>query len=473
MIRRLPAKACDNGSNLSTNHLPLASPLRLLAFQAVRESSKGRSASARRAVEKMLALVPDCGWALFHRVGLSLAAGDQAGALRDLCRLALIPPPALFGGGREPEIPLPSGFPLLKPRALALARAHPRVAWVRVFEAFVRRETGDHEGAASAMLAARAASPRDPAVLALLARVLFVGRLPREGVRSLERARSLAPDCFWINAWLGEARRYQGRWRQAEALLDRALRLEPGYFIAYSWRAPVRRVLGDAAGALADADRALAREWIEERDPGSHSWALHERSLALRALGRFEESELALRAAHRMNSRYVWADPSPRPAQPAFRRSLNELGSWILRAPRNASPLAWRGLARAQTGDSAGALADLSRACSLAPRDAWAWAWAAGAVLDARGVVPEAKSSLETALKLDPGYGLALLLKAKLLHRRNRPRAALAQARLACAQDPLNAEAWRERARLESALNLPGARGSRLRLSRLKVPVSS
>jgi tetratricopeptide (TPR) repeat protein len=444
--------------------------LRALALRAVRESSRGQRLAALRVVERMLARDPACGWALFHRAGLRLAGNDRTGTLADLRRVAALPPAALFGGGREPEVPLPSAFPLLRPRALALARARPREAWVRVFEAFVRRETDDHERAAAAMRAACAAAPRDPAVLALLARVLFVGRLPGEGVRALQKAHTLAPDCFWINAWLGEARRYQGLWRPAEALLNEALRLEPGYFIAYSWRAPVRRLRGDAAGALRDVETALASEWIEERDPGSHSWALNERSLALRALHRFERSELALREAHRMNSRFVWAEPSPRPAQPSYRCSLAELDAWIRHAPRAAAPRAWRGLARAQTGDFAGALDDLSHACALRPRDGWAWAWAAGAALDANGDSPTASAALERALALDPSYGLARLLKAKLLRRRGRARAALTQVRLACAGDPLNAEAWRERVALEAELHLAGVKNSRRRLRRLRVP---
>lgn len=411
----------------------------------------GRCGAALAAADRLVRRWPRLGWARFYRAGLLAASGRPVDALGDLAALAVLPPDALFGAGREPELPAACARAGGLAGVAALSRRAPKLAWARVLHAYALRLAGRGAESAAAMESALRLAPRDPVVLALAARVLYVNRMPARSTRLLEAARRLAPSCFWIAAWLGEARRYDGDLRGAMRLLDEALRRAPSYHIARSWRGGVRRALGRHAGAVADLDAAIRVEWAGDADRASLAWAYHERSLAKRARGDHAGALRDLRAAHRLNGRYVFVPADARRGLPSARASRAEL-TRLARGSLRAQALAWRGLSSASAGLGARALADLDESLRLAPRNAWARVWRAGAALDMGASPAAARRELDAALRRDPRYALAWLLRGKLELAAGRPRRAAADLSRARSLDPFSAAAWAESGRAAAAL---------------------
>jgi len=422
--------------------------LKALSARVVRLSEGGRRREAHAACGRLLRLEPRLGWARFHRAGLSFLLNKAPSVvLADLLALEELPSDLFFGAGREAELPPGCSGPAFARFAARLRRLAPRSAWPAVFEAYGHRLVEDWRPCLKAMKRAVALAPEHPVVLALAARVFYVNRLTERSTRMMEKARRLAPGCFWINAWLGEVRRYNGDWAGAETFLDAAIAANPRYYIAYSWRGGVRRVLGRPREAVRDLDLAIRREWAGDADSASLGWAYHERSLAKRAYGDLDGALRDLAAAHRCNLRYEWAPRSPRPGQPSRADSLASLDRLIRRNPRAASALAWRGYARAADGLALEALSDFDRALAVSPRDGWARAWRAGAALDAGAPPAWALAELRRSVRLDPDYALSRLLLAKLFNALGRCREAEASAARAVTLDPFSSPAWLERGR--------------------------
>lgn len=424
-----------------------------LSLQAVHLAEAGRRRAALERVSRMLALEPMFGWALFFRAGLRVLDGRAREAARDLEAMRDAPLPMMFAGGREMEVPRPAGVRGLDARLTQLLRLG-ESPWSYALKAFFHRESGQWDLGRAAIDRALELAPKDAALWALSARVKYAFRLPAEASKAMERAWRLAPDCFWICAWLGEVKRYAGDWKAAERLLDRSIRLNPQYLLAYSWRGGVRRVLGRPREGLRDLDCALRAEWRGEDDNASFSWALHERSLAKREIGDHAGAFRDLNAAHRINQRYVWSEGLRRGGQPSPGEALSRLDAIIALSPKSAWALAWRGYTHATAGRGEEGTRDLQRALSLNPGLAWAYAWKAGADLDA-GRGDSALKDLTRSIRLDPGYALSRRLRGQYLLRLGRPAEACRDLRASVKLDRFSALAWAE---LGKALGLLGRR---------------
>jgi tetratricopeptide (TPR) repeat protein len=392
-----------------------------LVRRLVDAADAGRRAEAARLLGRLEELSPGSAWAGFYRAALALSAGRRADARRALEPLKGAPPESFFIGRHEPEIPSAAAHPRLLGEALLLA-ARSRAPWAHLLAACCLRDAARREECAAAAARAARLAPRDPAVLAMSARLRYLQRLPPAAVAAMERAARLAPDCYWIAAWMGETRRYQARWRDAEAWLDRALRAEPGYGVAYSWRGAARRRLGRTREALADLDRALA--WFardERHDYYSSAWARHERSLALRELGRLREAIEDLNAAHRISQRYAWwGDPHRRPEPTQSPESLPRSAADGSRDPW---VWAWLGRARHAQGRLSEAATALDRALALSRAGAWPLAWRAAVHLE-HGHPQRALPLLEKSARRDPRFPTTHLLIGQAEMALGRPRRA-------------------------------------------------
>lgn len=240
------------------------------------------------------------------------------------------------------------------------------------------------------------------------------------GLRALERAAGLEP-AGWILAWLGEALRAAGRGEEARRAFDRALSLDARYDNAYAWRGTLKLASGDAAGALADCDRALRLR------PTARAW--HDRSRALRALGRVGDSLDALERAVRLNAELGWGGPRPEAAPQA----LEEIRA--LSARDSDSRLRdWEGETLLRLGRPSDALAALADASS-----AWGRAWRGEARLALEGLTAAAAADIADAARREPRWAKARALAAEAAFRNGERAQALAQAAAAVRADPHSA----------------------------------
>ncbi|UPT75746.1 MAG: tetratricopeptide repeat protein [Elusimicrobiota bacterium] len=298
--------------------------------EARRAVEAGRPAAALPAFERALAADPDCAYGWFFRAGVRAVRGDLDGAEADLRALGRLPASTLVRY-REFDAPSVKRYPGYLP-ALDALLARPRPpAWAYVLRAFALRESQRFSEAIASVERGAAAAPKDAGLRAILARVRFVNRFPKEGLSDLRAAVRLDPACGWIRAWLGEALRHRGEPGAALAELERAIALDPGYFRSFAWRGGIRSSQGRHAEAAADFDRALSVDWSycwayrgggREADPNL-SWVFNERMRARRALGDVEGGLEDLNRAHALNNRYVWihAPAGPPPPSPRPRRN--------------------------------------------------------------------------------------------------------------------------------------------------------
>lgn len=406
----------------------------------------GRAAAAVPLFDAAIVRDPLAAYALLYRAGLRVLAGDEAGARADLDALAALPA-AAYVRYREFEIPAPSTYPGFDGRLDAFV-ARTRHPFAFLLRAFVRRAGLRYEEAIVDMEKAARLAPRNAGLRAVLARVRFVNRLPDEALADLDAGARLDPSCGWIRAWRAEALRHRGKFKEALADANRAIALDPHYFRSYSWRGGILRALGRAKESLPDFDRALSIDWdywwglkpgAREADPNL-SWVLHERSLALRELGRTGEAVRALNEAHRLNTRYGWAWTRERDGS-AHAAAEAELDALLLKSPRDAWARAWRGWTRLESGKPEAALSDLDAAVRALPKAAPPALWRARA-LAGLGRTAEALKAAERAARLDPLYAPAHGWRGGLLRAVGRGGDALAAFDRALGLDPVLAWAW-------------------------------
>lgn len=406
----------------------------------------GEASAARPLFDRALVRDPQAAYGLLYRAGLRLLEGDEEGARADLDALAALPADA-YVRYREFEIPSPSTYPGFDAKLDAFV-SRSRHAFSFLLRAFVRRAGLRYEEAIVDMERAARLAPRNAGLRAVLARVRFVNRLPKEALADLDAAARLDPGCGWIRAWRAEALRHRALYPEALADANRAIALDPHYFRSYAWRGGILRMLGKPAASLPDFERALSVDWHywwglkeggREADPNL-SWALHEKSLSLRALGRVGEAVLVLNEAHRLNTRYGWVW-TPGREDDAFARGEAELTARLEKAPKDAWALAWRGWTRLESGRPEDALADLGAAVKALPLEAAPALWRARA-LASLGRVPEALRVATRAVRLDPLYAPAHGWRGGLLRAAGRPREALVSLDRALALDPVLAWAW-------------------------------
>lgn len=361
---------------------------------------------AIRLFDRALAIDPTCAQAVLYRAGLKLLVGDLDGAVSDFRAISTLDH-SYLPAYRDLTTLSAEEFPALTPAAEAAVRRAPDSAWAWVFHAFSLRSLMLYDEAVSDLDRAVACEPRSAAVWAIRSRVKLTNRQEfYDGVRDMEKAVALAPKWGWLQCWLGEALRHQGRFKRALKCHDKGIRLEPGYLRGWAWRGGTKVALGDWRGARRDLERSLAWDPIYSYDfeytYDQKSWAYNQLQLAARGLGEIRRALRDLNEAHRYGPRYAWCfNPGNKPS--VFSAAVAELDSYIKKSPRDAWAHAWRGWTLHQAGDHDGALAALTRARKLSPRSAWPAAWQ-GKVLSALDRPEEAVRALSAALKRDPAY---------------------------------------------------------------------
>lgn len=198
----------------------------------------------------------------------------------------------------------------------------PRYGWMRFPAGWAALYACDYARARREFEAAAACPASRCQALGRLAEVRLCTGDRRGGLLLIARAARQAP--LWarggLRAWEGQLRLFTGDWKGALRCLDRGADL--GDDAAYCWRGAARLKLGDLRGALQDLDAAVR---LFPADKEARTW----RAEALRAAGRPAEALADLEAAL-AGGPHDWA-------------------------------LVNRALVRLDSGDMAGAAADLRR----------------------------------------------------------------------------------------------------------------
>lgn len=205
----------------------------------------------------------------------------------------------------------------------------------------------------------------------------------------------------------------------------------------------------DAVLARFDLRRALdAGTFIDTTTPASTRWtrwlptAELNRARLWQALGRTELALAACDAAERVNPE-LFESHQQRGAillqAGQFAAAERALDRALALAPRVATSLTLRGIARLARRDPTAARADLTAACALTPDDAATRAWLATAAMRA-GDVGEAERQARAALACDERTWQAHLLLGQVQLGAGRPADAIAHLERALASGPSTAE---------------------------------
>lgn len=421
---------------------------------------------AIRRFDRAVAIDPSCAQAVLYRAGLKLLVGDLDGAVADFRAISTLDH-SYLPAYRDLTTLSAEEFPALIPAAEAALRRAPDSAWAWVFRAFSLRSLMRYEEAVADLDRAVACEPASAAVWAMRSRVkLTNGRKFYDGVRDMEKAVALAPRWGWLQCWLGEALRHQGRHRLALRSHDRGLALEPGYLRGWAWRGGAKVALGDWRGARRDLFRSLARNPIYSYDfeytYDQKSWAYNQLQLASRGLGEIRRALRELNEAHRYGPRYAWCF-NPRGEPRVYAAAVAELDAYLRKAPRDAWAHAWKGWTLHQSGERELALAALMRARKLSPRNAWAAAWQGKALLDLGRPAPAARALTE-ALGRDPAYAPAWGWRGEARRALGDPRGAVADFKRAVRLD--HRAAWALAGMGEALRHMGNLSGSRAALDR-------
>ena len=270
-------------------------------------------------------------------------------------------------------------------------RQHKDAYWMYVYRGDYRRapEINDNLGGLRDLEKAVELKPDCAYAWSYLARARLSHATPASAMEAADRSVLLQPACGWLHIWRGEIRRRLGDVKGALNDFNRGLKLDPDYEFGYAWRGGAKRALKRPDEALPDLALASAL------DP-RYAWAIQEHSLALRQLGKTGEALDKLAAARRLDPKFAWC---AKPEQ--FAAAAAELDAEIRRHPRNAWAWAWRGEAKLQNADYRGAKADLDRALKLDRGMGWAWGWR-GRASQELGRPRRALKDFDEAIRLEP-----------------------------------------------------------------------
>jgi tetratricopeptide (TPR) repeat protein len=430
--------------------------------------------------DRAVAIDPDCAQAYLYRAGLKLLARDQAGALADFRALSGLDH-SFLPAYRDLTTLSAEEFPELIAACERAVKAAPKCAWAHVFKAFSLRSLMRYEQAIEDLDRAVACEPKSAALLAMRSRVKLTNRQGYyDGVGDMRRAVALAPHWGWLRCWLGEALRHDGSFKDALASLDKGVALDDQYLRGFAWRGGVKVALKDYRGAIEDLTRSLSWHPIYSYDfeytADQKSWALNQRMLAWRGLGKLKEALADLNRAHRFGARYGWLyNPERKPAlyeaaarelagsrlpwarawrgwvfleAERFDEAVEELSAALRASPGLAWPRAWKGRALFYLGDRKGALACFDRALALDPDYAPAWGWR-GEARRAAGELTGAISDFTKAVKLDHRASWALAGRGECRQKQGDLRASIADLDRALGINPDYAQAlgWRAETR--------------------------
>ena len=414
------------------------------------EMAAGRGAAAEAALTRAVKLSPRLAAARLARAAVRLSLSRERkdngllpGCLDDLdLALTLSPDDAralrlraeisndcddLDGARRDLE------------RALAL---EPDNGWARAELADLFCDSGDFENARPLMASLAPAGGREGWYCALHGRALALSGKADEGLRELEKAVELSPRLASAVGWRGEAYRRLGRYREAMKDLDRSISMDPGFVYAFEWRGRLNLMLGRIREALADAEVIVRRD-------ARHLYGPVLRGEALFKLRRFAAAAADFDRVYPLDPSRTWnplvaegrvTTPEERTAafwadvdaaaedapllsgrfhgaaghQAVALSELTRALGLAKTAKERAAARAWRGRVLLNGGDAAGALAELSAALRLDPRDARARCWKAEA-LTALGREGAALREYGSALsRPSPALAFGFLARAAL-----------------------------------------------------------
>ena len=344
----------------------------------------------------------NCAQAYLYRAGLKLLDNDLDGAVADFRAIETLDH-SFLPAYRDLTTLSSEEFPALIKGAEDAVRRAPDSAWAWVFHAFSLRSLMRYDEAFADLDRAVACAPKSASVWAMRSRVKLTNRQEfYDGVRDMEKSVALAPNWGWLNCWLGEALRHQGKFKRALMFHDRGLKL-------WAWRGGVKAALGDWRGARNDLKKSLGWDPIYSYDfeytYDQKSWAFNQLQLGARGMGDIKQALKDLNQAHRYGPRYAWCY-SPTRDPKDYAKAVAELDRYLKKWPRDAWAHAWRGWTLHQAGENDAALIALERSRALSPKAAWPAAWE-GKVLAALGRPQDAERSLSDALKHDPEYAPA------------------------------------------------------------------
>ncbi|MHC5019316.1 MAG: tetratricopeptide repeat protein, partial [Planctomycetota bacterium] len=362
-------------------------------------SRNGSDDEALRDYDAAIALNPDAPAALASRGSLHGERGRLDDALRDLSRAIALRPDYRFALFKRSLLHLERNEPEWAERDLGTILAHRPADWeARNNRGILRRDRGDHAGAREDFAAAVAVKPESPSSWTELA--MSHKRLGehREALAAFGRSLQLEPEnaTVWYHraesrirtgdaaGALADLREAEARdpsipdlhWCLSEALertgdlggaaseIGKHLRRHPDHPMALHNQAVLRTRLGDDAGA----ERSFRR--LTQLPPGDERLALLQ-SKAWQSLGDLQRAEEVLsRALTRAPGALALHERrgSLRYNQRRWRAALEDFDRVLQSDDRRVGTLVARGRSKAALGDPAGALEDLERALTFAPR---------------------------------------------------------------------------------------------------------
>ncbi len=294
-------------------------------------------------------------------------------------------------------------------------RRNRRAYWMYLYRGDYRRapEINDPEEGLKDIEKAVEIKPDCAYAWAYLSRARLMAGNQASALEAADRSVALNPACGWILIWRGEIRRRLRDMKGALSDINRGLKMTPDYELGYAWRGGIIRALGRPDDALADL--ALARAL----DP-RQAWTAQEYSLTLRQLGRTGEALEYAAAAHRLDPKNSWCSKAEQADA-----AKAELDAEIKRHPRNASARAWRGHVHLLREDYRAAKRDLDRAIKLKPEFGWARAWR-GRVWHNLFRARWALKDFDQAARLEPFYAYAFAWRGVVRRERKDLKGALA-----------------------------------------------
>jgi tetratricopeptide (TPR) repeat protein len=315
-----------------------------------------------------------------------------------------------------------------------------------------KRHLLDLEGAAADALAALKLDAKHAGALTLLSEARRSQGRFRDAVEAASRAVEAAPSWAWAHVVRAKARRYAGELKGALAdtlAAEEAEPQDPAY--ALGWRGEILRKQGKHKPALAALEKAVkARPHI--------AWMRALRGECKRALGKAQEGFADVLEAARLDGNlshaydFLGAEPAAIASDPAHAWTYAWRGAWkrgrgdaegaradldkaVALDGRLGWALAWRGELRLRSGDAAGALEDLAAAAKALPKYAEGRLWLGQAKLEA-GDPKAALKEFDAAAKADAKHALAQVGRAVALEALGRAKDAAKALEKAYALDP-------------------------------------
>lgn len=358
---------------------------------------------AWRELDALCARRPDWAWGFLVRSELGRVDIVYDKALRDLDAAERLEPGSAWVHAFRSRVlfqkaPGPEALAALD-RAVALA---PKAGWIKAWRADARRKTGDLSGARRDLEEALALEPYDRAWL-WLGKVLRAQNDPAGAERALTRGLRACPHFEKALAERARARLELGRTEAALRDLEAAVRVNHRHNSLWNWTAELEPLTPERHRTL---ERLKEHAAVHPRSARAWAWL----GEALTQAGLPAEGLLALDRARVLSPRRPWLSTWRGEALLRLGRLSEaeaELDRAVRRDPHDGRARAFRGRTRFLLGRPADAVSDLELASSDSMVEySWVYHWRALAKA-ASGDAAGARRDAETAAQLDPSLRLS------------------------------------------------------------------